>query len=627
MITTKITLPYGLWPSPVTPSMVGQNIRLEDVQWDSDDRTLVWLERRSGKGVLVVRPDEGVRRDLTDDQSVRGGVGYGGGDFSISQGNVFFVEADGRLYRRSLGYDRPHPITPPFGRAASPVLSPDGSWIVYVFSDGTTDLLALVDVKGKEWPVQLVRGADFYMQPSWHPGAEQLAWIEWNHPNMPWDGTRLKLGRIGGEPLPRLQEETLIAGDENTPVCQPLFSPDGRWLSYVISNGEWDDLVLYNLETSERRVLVHGEGFMLALPAWGQGGRSYGWHHSGRKLYTIRNHAGRSALWEVDLEGHSREIDISPYTWITQLAVSSIDDQVAFLASAPHIPDRIVCWNGKRLYVECHSESEGVPPDMLPVAQPIHWLDENGSPVYGTYYPPSNSSYTSSGLPPAVVHVHGGPTSAVPEAYSAERVFFTTRGYAWLDLNYRGSTSFGRTYQKAMRQRWGDVDTRDAEGAAKALVDQKLADGKKLIILGGSAGGYLVLNALVHYPGLYKAGICLYGVSSLFTLAMDTHKFEAHYTDSMVGFLPEAAERYHAWSPIFHADKIRDPLAVFQGGMDKVVLPVQSEEIVTALQKHGVPYIYKLYENEGHGFRHTENIIDYLEQTERFLKQYVLFSI
>lgn len=194
-------------------------------------------------------------------------------------------------------------------------------------------------------------------------------------------------------------------------------------------------------------------------------------------------------------------------------------------------------------------------------------------------------------------------------------------------VNYRGGTGYGRSYRHAMRGRWGDVDVEDAAGCAKALGELGLADPKQLVITGGSAGGYTVLNTLIRYPGLYKAGICLFGVTNLYALDMDTHKFEAHYNATLIGKLPEAAERYHAWSPVFHADKIRDALYIFQGSEDKVVPPSQSEEIVSVLRSHGIPHQYRLYQGEGHGFRKSETIKDYLKETERFLLQHVIFAV
>jgi dipeptidyl aminopeptidase/acylaminoacyl peptidase len=246
--------------------------------------------------------------------------------------------------------------------------------------------------------------------------------------------------------------------------------------------------------------------------------------------------------------------------------------------------------------------------------------------VYGIYSPPTSSRFEGTGLPPVIVYIHGGPTSSVLIGYDPETAFFTNRGYGYLSVNYRGSTGYGRAYREALRGRWGELDTIDAAGAAHALIDQKLGDPGKLVIKGGSAGGYAVLNTLINYPGLYKAGLCSYGVANLFTLAMDTHKFEERYTDSLVGPLPDAAEKYRAWSPVFHAEKIKDPVAIFQGELDKVVPPSQSEEIVKVLRAKGVPHEYHLYPGEGHGFRMAETRRAYYQAIERFLQQYVIYG-
>ena len=254
--------------------------------------------------------------------------------------------------------------------------------------------------------------------------------------------------------------------------------------------------------------------------------------------------AGFSSLWMVNLaDGARKKIDINPYTWITQLSVSTSEDRLAFLASAAHIPDRVVLWDRNGLKVAAHASAESISPGMFSQPQPISWNAQDGTKVHGIYYPPFHNDFTGEGLPPAIVNIHGGPTSQACADYSSETAYFTSRGYAWLEVNYRGSTGYGRSYQHAMRQRWGDVDVEDAAGAAHALVETGLANGRQLVIHGGSAGGYTVLNTLIRYPGLFKAGVCRYGVSNLFTLEMDTHKFEAHYNASLVGELPEAAQQ------------------------------------------------------------------------------------
>lgn len=622
----KIEAPFGLWNSPITARLISQRKRLEDVQWSRDGETLLWVEGRGDRSVLVSRREGDAARDLADEPSIRGTVGYGGGEFTAADTFVIFAGKDGRLYRQDLGSGAPHPITPAYGSAAAPALSPDDRQVAYVFSDGREDLLAVADSNGSEWPAILARGADFYMQPAWHPEGRWIAWVEWDHPNMPWDGTRLKLGRLDGA-FPRVVDVQVVAGDHRTPVQQPQFSPDGRWLSYILGNGEWDDLVLLNLETSERRVLVHGEKFHLAQPAWVQGMRFHQWNASSSHIYTIRNVAGVAECWRVDITtGEQTRIDTAPYTWITQLSVSPQDEQLAFLASSPANPDCVARWDGSRLWIEAYTGGDQIGADFFPAPLPINWFAPDRTMVYGIFYPPTHPHFNSQGLPPVILNVHGGPTSQRTQRFDAERVYFTSRGYGWLDVNYRGSTGYGRVYQNALRERWGAADVEDAAGGAQALVQQALGDSKRMIIMGGSAGGYTVLNTLIRFSGRFRAGICLYGVSDLFSLAMETHKFEAHYEDSLVGRLPEASSRYQAYSPLFHADQIRDPLAIFQGADDRVVPPNQSEAIVKVLKERGVPHIYQLYAGEGHGFRKEETISDFLARTEKFLKQHVLFA-
>jgi len=622
----KKQVPYGLWNSQVTSRLVSQRLRLEEACWNADGDTLVWLERRSGRGVLVAKTGSETPRDLSDEPQVRGMVGYGGGEVVCAGDWLVYSGSDGRLYRQGLNNGHAFAITPPFGAAAAPAISPDRCRVLFVFSDGQTDLLALADANGIEWPVQIVRGADFYMQPAWHPGGEWIAWVEWDFPNMPWDGTRVVLGRTAGSPR-QVVDTIVLAGDSDIPAVQPTFSPDGRWLSYICSNGDWDDLVLYNLESGERRVLIHGDGFHLSEPAWVQGMRSHGWNHKSTHVYSLRNFSGRAELWRLNvMDGTGEKIPTAPYTWLRQISVSPVREQAAFLASSTQVPERLVRWDGHQIQVDARSGSEQLSEGYLPQVQPVSWLAADGTRVHGNYYPPANPDITSSGAPPVLIYIHGGPTSAAVMEFNAERIFFTSRGYAWLDLNYRGSTGYGHAYERSLREGWGQVDVEDAAGAVHALVQQGLGNPRRLVIRGGSSGGYTVYNALIHYPELIKAGISLYGISDLFADAAETHKFERCYNDRLVGKLPGASDRYHEWSPLFHVERIHAPLAIFQGQEDQVVPPAQSEKIVRALQQNGVPVVYYLYEGEGHGFRRAETIRDYLFQTEQFLRQYVLLA-
>jgi dipeptidyl aminopeptidase/acylaminoacyl peptidase len=623
-LTGKVSLPYGAWPSPILPETLGLGKRFNDVQWSGDGRCLLWLEERSGKGVIVCREGDDAPRDLTETHRVQGGIGYGGGDFCAAKDFVIFAEKNGRLYRATIGNGAIYPIAPEFGSAAAPVVSPDGRRVIFVHSYENKDRLAIVDSEGREWPRILSEGADFYMQPVWHPGGEEIAWVEWNHPQMPWDGAFLKTARWTSE-KGLLGEPKLLAGGAEIPVLQPAFSPDGRWLAVLAGEGETDSLLLLDWKKGTRRVFF--EGAILMDPAWVQGVRSFGWSPDSRKIYYRRNENGFASLWTVDVEtGASQKLPVDPYTWIDQISVSPREDALAFIGSSYSIPDRVVVWRAGRLSAQARSGAERLGADEFSTPSPFVWKAENGSEVRGIYFPPCNPRFEGRGLPPAVIDIHGGPTSQRVASFSGDVAFFTSRGYAYLEINYRGSSGYGRSYLRALRGEWGTLDVEDAVGGAKALCERGLADPARLVIKGGSAGGYTVLNALIRFPNFFRAGVCCYGVSNLFTLAAETGKFEQHYEDSLIGPLPDAAQKYRDGSPIFHVDRIRDPLAVFQGDEDKVVPPEQSASIAEALERKGIPHLYRLFPGEGHGWRKAETITAYYSEMEKFLRQYLLYT-
>jgi dipeptidyl aminopeptidase/acylaminoacyl peptidase len=561
--------------------------------------------------------------EVSGEVNVRGGVGYGGGEFTIHNHVVIFTASDGRLYRRDLGKGFPRPITPAFGGVASPMLSPDGNQVVFVHTYEGKDVLALVDAGGQRWPQILAKGADFYMQPVWHPEGKRLAWVEWDHPNMPWDGARLMLAEWQGE-APDVADAQQVAGGPKTAILQPAFSSDGRYLSYVQNEGEWDQLMLRDLETGEVTTLVSDAS--LLSPAWVQGVDVQAWLPDSKSIVFLQGESGKVALKQVAIaSGEVTDLGLADYTSLGHLQVS-VKGELALIASSPKVSARVITIADGAVKVHQRSTAESIPDVDLPQPYEIQWTSSDGETIYGIYSPPANGRSEGVGLPPAVIYIHGGPTSAVGIGYNLDAAFFTSRGYGFLAVNYRGSTGYGRTYREALNGNWGDVDVLDAAEGAQALVDQGLADRDKLVIKGGSAGGYTVLNALIRYPGVFKAGVCSYGVSNLFTLAMDTHKFEERYTDSLVGALPEAAEKYHEWSPVFHADRIKDAVIVFQGEEDKVVPPSQSEEIVNALKANGVTYEYHLFPGEGHGFRKSETLKAFYKAMDRFLVQNVIYS-
>lgn len=403
---------YGLWPSPITPAALSQAKRLEDVAWDTDGRTLVWLEGRSDRGVIVCDALRGdAPRDLTSELSVRAWVGYGGGDMTAAHGQVFFV-SEGRLYRQPLGQGTPHAITPAFGQAASPVISPDGRWLVYVHSDEDQDCLAIVDVQAAHWPQRLASGADFYMQPAWHPDGQRIAWIAWDHPQMPWDGTRLELGALEGQGsgLPRLGSRLTIAGDDDTSVLQPEFSPDGRWLAYISDASGWYNLTLYDLAERKTRLLAADEAEW-AAPAWRQGMRTYAWSADSARIYGCRNSEGAVRLWSWDVAtGRGAPVpSLADYTDVAQVAVSK-EGPVALLVSSWRTPRQLLTWHppSGSVHIVARSEGETTPEDVLSEPESITWPSNEGDPVHGLLYMPRTGRFRATGEPPLIVMVHGG---------------------------------------------------------------------------------------------------------------------------------------------------------------------------------------------------------------------------
>jgi len=549
-------------------------------------------------------------------------VGYGGGDFNVNETKMVFPDRSGSLFTSAFGQKTELiAITPAWGSAAAPAFSPDGKWVIYCYHAGKTDGLALTRVHGLTWPSQLVLGADFYMQPVWHPSGERIAWVEWNHPDMPWDASRIKIGELGGMQL-RLLEEHWIAGSKYHSASQPQFSPDGKWLSYIIRDGEWDNLVLYNLKKRGHKVLVQGDGFHLRQPEWVQGMRSYVWNSSSTALYYFRYAHGETALYKVNVsKGKSEILDISPILWAVQLDVSSKNDDLVFLGSSPRLPKQICLYrNGRLHFSRSNLEKEAGEHCTEPIE--ITFPIPDGNTGFGFYFPPLNSKQNIE--PPLILSIHGGPTSASCKTFNNEAAYFISRGYAYAQVNYRGSTGYGYAYQDALRHQWGIADVEDSIAFAQALVDQGLAFSGRMAVIGSSAGGFTVLNVLIRQPGFFKAGICSYGVSDLLEDARNTHKFEKYYHQFLIGDLKKNSQRFIERSPINHIEKIKDPIALFHGDEDSVVSISQTLAIFEKLQKNGIPCELNVYQGEGHGFRKSETLKDFYEKIDAFLIKYLL---
>jgi len=626
---TKIKKAYGLWSSPISAEMIGDSLSFNDVLWDTHSDTLVWSERRGKRTVLVAQNGQDALRDLTDSRySPSGRVGYGGGEFTVHDGVVYFVH-DGRLYRVSLESGLPQAITPKFGGAAAPKVSPDGQWLTFVHSYDHDDVLALVDVDGKQFPQKIASGDDFVMQPAWSPDGQKIAYVAWNHPQMPWNGSELRLITLNHNgAMPYAEKEETLAGNTETAIAQPEFSPDGRYLAYISDKTGWYHLYLYDLETQTHQQITH-DAVEHGIPQWVQGNHTYGWTVDSQSIIYIRHQHGFYSLWQYNLNNnkHHEFTGLESYTHIDRVAISSITSKLALLASGATTPTRLIVYDHvSPTKVIRRSTTEAIIGKQLSPVEAIQWQGHDDETAHGLYFAPHSDTYEVIGQPPLMVLVHGGPTSQRNAKFDMEVQFFTSRGFAVLQVNHRGSTGYGKAYMNKHAGNWGVYDVQDSITGAEYLIEKGRVARDQIVIMGGSAGGYTALQALVDAPSFFKAAVVSYGVANQFSLVKDTHKFEERYSDWLLGALPDAASVYHDRSPLFHADKIKDAVIIFQGTDDKVVPKNQSDTIVAALRRGGVPHEYIIYEGEGHGFRDPANIVDFYNQTVNFLQDYVIYT-
>lgn len=616
--------PFGKWPSPISSDLIAERKRLGEALWNTDGDGFYRLQNEAGKGrIFFSRTGKSDKLLTSDDFDVRGTVGYGGGELAIGEGFLIFSNRDGRLFRREEKTGETTPITPGWGCMASPALSMNQRWILFVFSDGEKDLIGVCNARGFGWPAVLVSGADFYMHPVWHPAGELIAWVEWDNPFLPWQASRVKMGEVGGMQV-KLFSEDWIAGDAKQPATQPQFSPDGKWLSFIQANGDWDKLVLYNIKRKSKKVLVSGEGISFGNPGWVQGQRFYGWSPDSHSIFYRRVAGGTSTLWKVDVQkGKSSQLSIEPYTWISQLDISRSEPKILMRASSPRHPQRLIKWKDGKIKDLTQPEFPVKIEEFIPNPVTIHWIVKDGTEVHGTYFAPSNPDFHGKGKPPLIIEVHAGPTMNNLRVFTPERAFFTSRGYALLAVDYRGSTGYGRSYQDVIRKKWGVVDVEDVIGTARAAIEQGLGDNKRMALMGSSAGGFTVLNTLIRFPGVFKAAVCSYPVCDLLEDQNKTHKLERYYNQYLIGDPKRDHSQYLARSPVLHAEKIQDPIAIFHGENDRVVSIEQTRTLVEIFEKQGTPHLYVTYPEEGHGFRKAQTIRDYYQRVEEFLLKYL----
>jgi dipeptidyl aminopeptidase/acylaminoacyl peptidase len=613
--------PYGSWRSPIDPEAVAAGGRRLAPPTIAADGAVWWAEGRPSEGgrmALMRRPPGGEPEEVTAaGANVRTRVHeYGGGAWTLAGEDLFlFVEfADQRLYRQRLG-EEPVAITadPEVAgglRYADLRLTPDGTTVICVrevHGEGETENeIVALPFDGSGSPTVLASGRDFYSFPRVSPDGRWLAWTCWDHPDMPWDGTELWLA-----PLRDPAEAQLIAGGRQESIFQPEWDPQGR-LHFVSDRDGWWNLYRREGESIEQLTAEQAE---LGHPQWLFGGATYAFLPDG-SIVLVRCDRGEEHLFLLE-PGGERPRDLGlPFTSFGFPSLSVRGTRVAFAAATPDYETSIVQLDlagGDPELVRAASE-EQVDEGCVSIPRAIEFPTGDGETAHGFYYPPANAGFRAPAgeLPPLIVQSHGGPTSHATPALDREYLFWTSRGFGVVDVNYRGSSGYGRAYRQRLRGGWGVVDTEDCVAAARHLAAAGEVDGARLAIRGGSAGGYATLCALVFHDE-FAAGASYYGVADAETLAADTHKFESRYLDGLIGPYPEEKELYRERSPINFAERLRAPVILFQGLDDEVVPPIQSETMVTALRRNGVPHAYLAFEGEAHGFRRSETEIRCLE--------------
>lgn len=607
------TAPYGSWKSPITSAAItASSIRLEDVVLDGD--TVYWSERHPNeKGRYAIErwtADGGVEEVLPAPWNARTRVHeYGGAAFTVVDGTVYFVnDGDQRVYQLAVVGDN-IPLTPPVDiRHADFTFDASHNRLIAVREDHTTgareavNSIGWIPLDGSMAGDVLVGGHDFFATPRLSPDGSRLCWLSWDHPNMPWDGCELWVGTIESDGS--IGNHRLIAGGKRESIFQPAWSQDGQLYFMSDRTGWWN---LYRDGASGPEI-VYQEAVEFGRPLWVFSMATYGFLDEGRAAVSFFKD-GRWQLGTIDLE--TRELDPIALPSTSISSVHAHDGTVVIEAGSPVEPTTLVRLDvdaGKLLKLRSTSDQE-FERGYVSVPGAIEFPTTNGRTAFGYYYPPQNKDFVApeGELPPLIVQSHGGPTSSTSTEQQAQVQYWTSRGFALLDVDYGGSTNYGRAYRERLIGNWGIVDIDDCVNGAKHLIDEGLVDPERLIIQGRSASGYTTLSALA-FRDFFKAGVSYYGIGDLEAMTKDTHKFESRYLDGLIGPYPEMIDIYQQRSAIHYVDNIDVPLLIFQGVEDKVVPPNQAQMMYDAVNAKGKPVALVMYEGEQHGFRKAENI-------------------
>lgn len=621
-MTENKVAPYGVWKSPITSELiVSGTIGLGQIVLDGDD--IYWAEGRPSEGgrnaIVHCTANSQISDVIPNPFNARTRVHeYGGGAFLVANGTVYFSNfADQHIYQKRSAEDSPYPLTTLDGdrRYADSIFDRFRERLICICEDHTQggepiNSIVSINYQDGEDVEVLVSGSDFYSTPRLSPDGKKLAWLSWNHPNMPWDGTELWVADFISEPdqPAQLGNLQLVAGGASESIFQPEWSPDGI-LYFVSDRPNWWNLYRWQNHRIEPLYPMEAE---FGLPQWVFGMSTYAFVSASRIICTYTQ-AGEWYLATLDLDAEQGQATLNliptPYTEITSLKANG--NHAVFIAGSPTMFSAIIQMHLTTYESRVLQSSSDLAIESSYLSQPqaIAFPTEQSQTAYGFFYPPTNRDYIAPEheKPPLLVKSHGGPTAATSSNLSLKTQYWTSRGFAVLDVNYGGSTGYGRDYRQRLQRNWGIVDVDDCTNGAKYLAASGLVDGDRLTISGGSAGGYTTLCALT-FRDVFKAGASYYGVSDLEALAKDTHKFESRYLDGLIGAYPEQQDLYRERSPINYTNRLSCPVIFFQGLEDQVVPPNQTEMMVEMLRHKGLPVAYVLFEGEQHGFRKAENI-------------------